>query len=557
MSTKYGRDDKMIKTLVAAYGRVSTDSEDQLHSLKAQTDYFAHYCDEMQYDLYNVYTDEGITGTSYQKRDEFLAMLRAAGLDVDEFKGELRLSQSDRPPKFTRILVKDVSRFARNLGNAADVFERLRRKGVYVDFITANLSTEDVSADVLIKIMALLAEQESKDKSVKITFGQKLSADRGKLKTNGTYGYRHIVETDELEVIESEAEVVRLIFDLYNAGNGLRRTVGALSERGITTRRGRPFVPQSIRRILTNEIYTGTLIRNKLDSSIYNGGSPKLRPESEWVRHEGRVPQIVSREIFDTAQKEMSARIHSETRKGRKIIRGPYAGKILCSLCGHTYVSNYEKKTDYRFFVCGYKKRLGVAACGSPNIPKHRVDAIVEEVRNRDMSALFATEREDITNMIRIAVREPLVRRLDKQSEAETAKLQTELVEAENERRNWMRLFAKGKLDEETLDAEVSALDAKITKSKSEIAEMSRSNEDINKEIEEVDAIIDAIYKVDFKQAAAHTTDFIRRFIVESRHNRIIVTLNFSDFLRNIDYGRYVKLGEMLNRHERALSFPL
>ncbi|MGF9711604.1 recombinase family protein [Paenibacillus naphthalenovorans] len=546
----------MNRTRVAAYCRVSTDKTDQLNSLRNQRDYFEKYCADRSLELVNVYADEGITGTSWRKRDDFVNMLKDAGLSVVQGKLETHLETSDKPPKFERILIKDVSRFARNAGNASEIIERLRHKGVHIDFITSGLSTDQMSADVLLKVMAVFAEAESRDRSAKVLFGQQRGAERGVVKmADIIYGYRYKKEENTLEIVPDEAESVRLMYELYVGGYGFRRLVNELEARGITTRRGKRFSPQSLRRILTNPVYKGDIVRNRFAKSVFDGrASAALRPESEWITHEGRVPAIVDAELWEKAQETRYSKVHSEQRRGVRISVSPYAGKIICGKCGSTYRKNREPRTGRDFFVCKMKKLNGVKACTSRNVGLDDIEALLDKVRGSDLPSIFAKHKQDVIHMIRTQVSLTLENRIDQQNEEAAKAKQAEIDELQEKRRKLMDLYLTGVFGNEEIQEKAAEIDGAIDFAKQQLRYLSKTNDEIKAEIADIERIIEEIQHLKFEDY--DLLSVVKSITVNPLESRVplLLEFTFSDVLGRIDTSSITgEIGEWLKIiHERA-----
>lgn len=550
----------MNKLKVAAYCRVSTDKTDQINSLRNQRDYFEQYCAEKSIELVDIYKDEGISGTSWRKRDDFIRMLKDAGLNVVQGKNEIHLENSDRQPKFERILIKDVSRFARNAGNAADIIERLRYKGVHIDFITAGLSTDQLSADVLLKIMAVLAEAESKDRSVKTLFGQRRGAERGVIKTADVlYGYQYIKDENDLEIVPEEAEIVKFIYDQYVQGLGFRRLINELEQKGYKTRRGKRFAAQTIRRILSNPIYKGVLIRNRFAKSVFDGRlSAAVRPETEWVIHEGRVQAIVDTDLWERAQVIRQSKVHSEMKRGVRTSISPYAGKIKCGICGNNYIKNRESRTGRDFYLCKVKKMRGVSACSSRNIGLDEIETLLDRARESDIQKLFKKHKQDIIDLIRFQISITLEKRIDRQDEAAASEKTVEIESLHEQKRRLADLFLTGAFNTEFLSTKAAEIDAAIDKATNELQELLKSNDDIKAEIADIEHIIEEIQQIKFEER--DIIRVVKSITVHSRDSKVPLMLEFtfSDLLEQIDFtGTSGEVNKFMNILRERFKGPI
>lgn len=367
---------------VVAYCRVSTDKLDQENSFENQKSYFEHELNkENGYDLIDIFADKGLSGTKFSNRKEFNRMLLMAGLDIDIVNGKnIYTANKYKESKFNYIYVTNTSRFARNV-EVVSIIRELKKKGVYVVFKDLSKSTEKPEDETILNIFFTMDEQESRDKSIKVTNGYKRSAMRtDKIHTNGSlYGYRFIESENRLEIIEKEAEVVSLIFDLCIKGYGNRVIQKMLTDKGILTRKGKPFAVSSINNILKNIKYCG--ISNRLTYS-----SPKLfennkisrnKDEDIIYKESDRIPEIISKEIFEKAKELRAKRLDENKGTGAYSGKSIYSSKIVCDKCGANYISNVDD--GRRFFNCCTKKRFGLTKCDNKNISLSKLEVVLDE----------------------------------------------------------------------------------------------------------------------------------------------------------------------------------
>ena len=231
---------------IAAYCRVSTDKEDQLNSLEAQKEFFSEYTKRTGDNLVRLYADEGISGTKIKNRKEFLRMMADAEHGL-----------------FDMVVVKDISRFARNTVDLLQNVRKLKALGIETQFLTANMTSMGNSEFVL-TIFGALAQEESANTSKRVKFGKKMNAEKGRV-PNIVYGYdKTIGDYFNLTINEEEAEVVRQIYQWYiKDGYGAAKISIFLNERGLRTKRNCQWSQNGVCRILTNELYTGKIINGK------------------------------------------------------------------------------------------------------------------------------------------------------------------------------------------------------------------------------------------------------------------------------------------------------
>ena len=273
----------------AAYCRVSTGSEEQLSSLVNQRKFFEEYVQKRGDRLVNVYADRGISGKSMERRGEFLRLLEDSKKDL-----------------FDAVLVKDISRFARNTLDFLTGIRTLKSNGTDVIFIGANHKVLGESEFVL-TLFAALAQEESCALSKRIIFGKKQGAKRGRV-PNIIYGYDK-VDTYSLSVNEKEAEIVRMIFNWYTKENmGLRRISARLNEQSTPTKLDGRWDPKTVKRILVNPVYKGILVNNKSETMDFILEKRRVIPEEERYYHVKEELAVVDDEVFDEAQEIMKGR---------------------------------------------------------------------------------------------------------------------------------------------------------------------------------------------------------------------------------------------------------
>ena len=238
---------KRIK--VAAYCRVSTDDEDQLNSYRVQKDYYTRYiANNEKWEFVDVYADEGITGTQVKKRDEFLRMIK------DCEKGKIDM-----------ILTKSVSRFARNIVDSLSFVRKLKAMGIAIYFEEQNINSLKEDSETYIGIYSVMAQSESENISANVKWGISKRMENGTYCSNmNMFGYRRDKITKEITIVESEAEVVRWIFNLFLDGKSALQIKNWLEENGIKTFYGKSvWQTTSILAILQNEKYCGDVMYQK------------------------------------------------------------------------------------------------------------------------------------------------------------------------------------------------------------------------------------------------------------------------------------------------------
>lgn len=312
------------KLNVTYYARVSTDYVDQEDSYERQKEHFTQMIlAQPDWNYVEGYADKGITGTKAESRKEFMRMI-----------------EDCRARKIDRILVKSVSRFARNTVDTLKYIRELKDLGISIYFETQNIDTLTPGGEMLITILAAMAEQESRTMSTNIKWAYQKRFNDGEvlISYRATLGYTKESPKGYV-IVESEAEIVRRIYREYLSGMSMREIAKGLNSEGITTKLGNNWQANSIEGILTNEKYTGNAILGKSYKPdvlskkrvINKGQAPSYYVENSH-------PAIISQKTFDMAQAEKARRLglrsSGKTGKGRYSNKHAYSGLLICGECG-------------------------------------------------------------------------------------------------------------------------------------------------------------------------------------------------------------------------------
>lgn len=328
----------MIK--VASYCRVSTDRDDQANSFESQQRYFKEYIDRQpDWELYQVYADEGITGTSTKKRAAFNRMIADA-----------------RQGKFQLILTKEVSRFSRNILDTITYTRELKALGVGVLFMNDGISTLEPDAELRLSIMGSIAQEESRKTSTRVKWGQTRRMEQGVVFGRSLLGYD--VKDGCLTVNLEGAEIVRLIFYKYGVEKkGTTVIARELREAGYRTHSGNvKWSNTHIVKILKNEKYVGDLVQKKTITPDYLSHAKKYNHgEEELVVIRDHHEPIIDRELWDTVQLELKKRNRNGELGAGHSNRYVFSGKIKCGECGASFVSRKKIRKDgshYKRWSC-------------------------------------------------------------------------------------------------------------------------------------------------------------------------------------------------------------
>ncbi len=406
---------------VAAYARVSTNSEEQLTSYEAQVKHYTEYikCREHtdNWQFVSVYTDKGTTGTSTAKREGFNRMMQ------DALAGKIDL-----------IITKSVSRFARNTVNTLTAIRGLKEHGVEVYFEEQNIYTLDGKGELLLTIMSSIAQEESRNISENVTWGIRKRFADGKVSMpyKCFMGYRR-GEDGIPEVVEAEAQIVRGIFRRFLEGATSTMIAKELNEDDVpcpacksrlgenkiesekADRKKARWSASTVESILTNEKYKGDAILQKTYCTDYIQKTFVVNDGSEIPKYyaQNSHPAIVSAEMFDLTQMELEWR---RSLKGSYSGKSCFASRIVCGDCGAFYGSKVWHSTDeYRRTIwrCNNKYE-GDKKCSTPHVTQEELEKAFVDVMQKviaEKDAIFTVCREvldevlDTSDLDRIATR--------------------------------------------------------------------------------------------------------------------------------------------------------
>ena len=369
---------------VAAYCRVSTNSEEQLNSYENQKAYYTEkIMTNPDWTMVDVFADEGKTGTSACKRKDFLRMIRQC-----------------RQGKIDMILAKSVSRFARNTVDTLNYTRELRSLGIPVIFEEQNINSIHPESEFLITIHGAFAQSESEDTSSRVRWGIQQSMRTGKanIQFKTLLGYKKGSD-GEMVIVPEQAETVKLIYEMYLSGKTLRSIKESLEARGLRNAAGTTeWTTSNLRTILSDEKYCGDVLRQKTfirdcisKQVVKNTGQ---RPKYLIQNHHDA---IIPREQFDAVQFEM-ARRRAQTDRSRKSVptgAGKYSGKyalsglLFCGECGTAYrrvvwTQHGEKRAVWR---CTSRLDYGKKYCkDSPTLDEEPLQQAVLSAINASMS---------------------------------------------------------------------------------------------------------------------------------------------------------------------------
>lgn len=465
---------------IAAYCRVSTEKEAQIDSLEKQIEFFNEFTKKNGYELYKLYADEGISGKQIKHRKQFQQMMQDA-----------------KAKKFERVVVKDVSRFARNTVDLLQSIRELKSYGIQVDFLN-NGEVMEGGSEFILTILGAMAQQESANMSKRVKFGKDITAQKGRV-PNIVFGYDKMPnERYTLKINEEEAKIVKEIFESYvYKGIGTSKIAWDLNDRGIRTKKTKSkWVQTSIVRMLKNPIYTGRVTNKKSEVTDFITGTRKELPEEEWIVVERPEMRIISDELFNRAQ-DILAQRSNEFKLNNKREKTEYifSTLIYCKHCGYSFRRIKRKYTndgpEYIRWVCSGRNSMGVNHCPNTTVidEEELLNAIKEYLKSiisnkKNFMKAVEKEFEKITKLRESNERseESLLQEIEKV----TVKKQKYMEMFQNEVINIQEL----KQYTNPLNEDIARLERELKLITSEIKEKDVLEKELTKTIKTVDDIL-------------------------------------------------------------------
>ena len=363
-----------LKLRVCFYARVSTDKDEQLHSLSAQVSFFNDYISKVpNWHFIGSYIDEGISGTSVKKREEFLRMIEDA-----------------KKHKFDLILTKEISRFSRSTLDSIKYTEELLQNGVGVYFLNDNINTILPDSELRLTMMSSIAQDEVRRLSERVSFGMRRSIDSGVvLGCSNIYGY--VKDKGKLVIDEKQAEMIKIIYDRYaNTTDGLSKVSRYLYSLGYKSKTGKRLDTTILTRIIENPKYKGYYCGHKTKVLDYRTKKKKKLNESDWIIYKDteNVPPIVSEELWERANKKLKQRQESFTSRAvNKAVfqnRYTYSGKIYCGTHNLTYHrSSAGKRKNNPVWECQVYRKESLKGCSNPRVFEFELDTLFKDMFNK------------------------------------------------------------------------------------------------------------------------------------------------------------------------------
>jgi len=480
---------------VCAYCRVSTDEQDQRNSLQSQQRFFEKvFADHPKWTNVGIFADEGISGTSLNKRDEFnkmIALAKRHGVDL--------------------IYTKEVSRFSRNVRDTISIAEELRLIGVYIIFLSDDINTEDPAHYEQLPQSATNAQYESLKTSRRVRWGQRQQMENGVVfGRKEMFGYRIERDSNGVQhfvVIEEEARIVKQIFEWFAAGYGTYRISNFLMEKGVKTMRYKNgWSATVILRILRNEKYVGDLLQGKTYTPEPLSHKKKYNNNSEspqfYIRDHHPNEAIISRDLWDKVQRILQDNEPSPEQKAKHSRRYWTSGKVFCGLCGGRYVHLHKKLkySNYLAWVCfeahqhGAKKEaqfdeeVAIVGCNNKQVNDKVLRAAVHDIV-KELLPNREKIYQDLLNEVKELTSTPKVKEKEVNYDAVIKKKQNEIIDLTEK-------YNQGKIPEFAYLPTVNKINVEINELQTKQIEVDQQTEKSSRALEKFKDISAEIEKL-------------------------------------------------------------
>ena len=487
---------------VTFYARVSTDKDEQLNSLENQEAYFTEQIRSVKnWNFVPGYVDEGISGTSVQRRERFLEMIRHAG-----------------EGRFDLILTKEVSRFARNTVDSLTYTRDLLRRGVGVYFMNDGINTLDPDSELRLTIMSGIAQDESRKISSRVKFGSREAIRKGRVFGNSRiYGYDYI--NKRLVVNEAQAVFVRELFTRFATGNfSLNALEKQFYEEGFRNTRGGRINHAAMAQVIRNPKYKGWFCGGKTTVADPFDQRQIRLPKEEWVMFpDANIPALVTEELWQRANDVLLRRSEDVKRhRGQYTHANLLSCKMVCTHCGALYhrqaSTAYHSQEPNSSWICSGKKKRGAHTCPSRYIWESEMKEVLLK-----LFGSFRAEREAVQQRLLKALEE--LQTPDASArEAESALQAIERLKARREK--LLDLNVAGHLSDTDFAAMARDLGEQLSREQDRLAGIQArqaQQPSVRQRMERIRAAFDAFDRVD-------TPEDITPALVDAVISRIDVT---------------------------------
>ncbi len=505
---------------VCFYARVSTDKDEQLHSLQSQITFFNDYISKVpNWEFVGSYIDEGISGTQVKKREEFL-----------------RMTSDAKRHKFDLILTKEISRFSRSTLDSIKYTQELLSNGVGVYFLNDNINTILPDSELRLTIMSSIAQDEVRKLSERVSFGMKRSIDNGVvLGSSNIYGY--VKDKGKLVIDENEAQMIKIIFDRYaNTTDGLSKVSRYLYDLGYKSRTGKRIDTTILTRIIENLKYKGYYCGHKSKVLDYRTKQKKRLNESDWIIYKDyeNVPPIVSEELWERANIKLKQRQDSFTNRAvNKAVfqnRYTYSGKIYCGCHNLTYHrSSAGKRKNNPVWECQVYRKESLKGCSNPRVFEFELDAVFKDMFNKlfkKRNTIFDEVINECKNYLET-----------NNSESDIKSLESKILVLNNKKNKLLELVMEEYLSKEDYKKQTNLINEELNTYQEKMKELKNSKKDKDYIENKIEKIKNALEKCLEDNECYNNVfnELIDKIIVHKRNDK------------QIKLDIFIKTGESIN----------
>lgn len=501
------------KVRVCFYGRVSTQHEAQMNALENQIQWYdSILSDHPNWEKIDVYVDKGVTGTQAKKRQGFMQMIE------DASEG-----------KFDLICTREVSRFARNTVDSLNYSRQLKAMGVEVFFYNDNIWSCEEDGELRLAIMSAMSQEEARHISERVLAGQSVSRKKGILYGNGNIlGYRLVKgnksSENTYEIVEDDAETIRMIYDLYLEGMGTKAIASKMQElHRQTARSGCKWDATKVLRILNNKTYAGYIGYNKsYTTSFLDHSRVAIKDRSQYEYVKGNFPAIIPEDKWNRVQEMKGKKVTYFDNKviGKKISKDRWTRVLVCE-CGTTFRKYKWRTNQTGEDCCGYqcwnqvrnrKKSFQIANgldaegfCDIPSICEWKLDFMLKNILQR----VWNNPKQTVTVMVH-SIEENYAG--DKKENSEQGKLQREYSRLKSRQEQLLDMRLDNHIDEITFENKRSELNERIAQVEEQLRSytepaVAESTEDVSETIAHVTDALQDMCDLEKKQVSDNLID--------------------------------------------------
>ena len=528
---------------VCFYARVSTDKDEQLHSLSNQISFFNDYISKVpNWEFIGSYIDEGISGTQVKKREEFLRMTRDA-----------------KRHKFDLILTKEISRFSRSTLDSIKYTQELLSNGVGVYFLNDNINTILPDSELRLTIMSSIAQDEVRKLSERVSFGMKRSIDNGVvLGCSNIYGY--VKDKGKLVIDEEQAKMIKIIFDRYaNTTDGLSKVSRYLYSLGYKSKTGKRIDTTILTRIIENPKYKGYYCGHKSKVLDYRTKQKKRLNESDWIIYKDydNVPPIVSEELWERANIKLKQRQDSFTNRTiNKAVfqnRYTYSGKIYCGCHNLTYHrSSAGKRKNNPVWECQVYRKESLKGCSNPRVFEFELDEVFKDMFNKlfkRKNTIFDEILSECKNYLET-----------NNSELDIKNLESKILVLNNKKDKLLELVMEEYLSKDDYKKQIDLINEDLTIYQIKINELKNNKEDKNYIENKIEKLRNALEKCleDDKCYSDVFNELIDKIIVHKQSDRgikldIFIKTGESVYTTSLNLGKKFHLLDPVTANNSSL----